>query len=221
MAWYDRLLGKPKTPSTQDPVGPIGGSMQPVDPLVTAPYISPGNPGGTYSPMPRDIQPIETVQQSPLNSMGLPENPAYGSYNQVVAWPTEVHKELHLAPAPVKGKGPNPYWTPEDGNRHDLVDGRISYTFNRPWHLAPRLDGNRTFFEASDMPVPGSEGFVGLRAAPRASMFVEPAPWGTNVIVTDAASGTPTQPGNARTPSAVSVSSSQFAGSNNRSYRLT
>lgn len=219
MSWIDRLLGKPKVASGEDPVGPIGGSMAPVDPLVTAPYISPGNPGGTYAPLPSQIPSIDS-QQSPLNSMGLPENPTYGNQLQTDYWPTEVHQELHSSVVPFKDRGADPRWNPEQFNPDGPIPSHVVYSFNRPWHLAPRLDGNRTYFNASDRPVPSSEGFVGLRQPPRASMFTEPAPWGTNVIDTTVASGTPTSPGTAATPTSVSYSPSQFAGSNNRSYRL-
>jgi hypothetical protein len=219
MSWVDRLLGKPKVASGEDPVGPIGGSMAPVDPLVTAPYISPGNPGGTYAPLPNQIPSIES-QQTPLMTQSVVGNAAYGNQLQRDYWPTEVHSDpLSTAPG-FKDRGPDPRWNPTQFNEFGPVNGHIVYSFNRPWHLAARLDGNRTYLDASDIPVPSSEGFVGLRKAPRASMFTEPAPWGTNVIDTTQASGTPTSPGNAATPTSVVYSPSQFAGSNNRSYRL-
>lgn len=217
MNWIDRLLGKPKTPSKEDPVGPIGGSQRPVSPTNLVPVISPGNPGGTYAPLPRDIPPL-AVQTSPLNSMGIPNSPDYGNQLQRDYWPTEVHREANRMVPPAKGKGPDPNWTPEDFDPQR--PSRPVYSFNRPWRLAVPLDGNRTYSELSDLPVPSVEGYVGLRAAPRASMFTEPAPWGTDVIATTRESGTPTNPGNATTPSSVVYSPSQFAGSNNRSYRL-
>ena len=219
MGFLDRLLGRTKQPSTEDPVGPIGGSMRPVTPLDTAPYIYPGNPGGTYSPRPQDIPPIEAVQQAPINYMSVPSSPMVGDLPQRILWPTEIHSEPRLAGNVFKGRGADPNWFPEEFDPGRPA--RSSYSFNRPWHLAPRLDGNRTYLSASDIPVPSSEGYVGLRAAPRASMFTEPAPWGTNVIDTTRASGTPTIPGDAQTPTSIQYSPSQFAGSNNRSYRLS
>lgn len=217
MGFLDRLLGRTKQASTEDPVGPIGGSMRPVSPRDLAPYISPGNPGGTYAPTPDQIPSIAS-QQTPQNYMGLKGSPDYMDFPQQVMWPTEVHKDVPLGGNVFKGRGVDPNWFPEDFDPQRPA--RTSYAFNRPWHLAPRLDGNRTYSHLSDIPVPSTEGYVGLRSAPRASMFTEPAPWGTNVIDTTRASGTPTQPGDASTPTSIVYSPSQFAGSNNRTYRL-
>lgn len=225
MSWLDRLLGKPKTPSTTDPVGPIGGSMQPVRFDEPAPYIHPGNPGGTYAPAPGDTPSIE-YQQSPLNAQGLlpteGQNPAYMDLQQQTLWPHEIPYVTPAVTTPFHGRGPDPKWTPTDFNPgpEEARHPREYRGFNRPWRLTPRLDGNRTFFESSDRPVPSSEGYVGLRQPPRASMFTEPAPWSTNVIDTTAASGTPNSPGNATTPVSINVSSPGFPATNNRSYRL-
>lgn len=219
MTWLDRLFSKSKKDSTVDPVGPVGGNEQPASPNETGPWVSPGNPGSTYSPNVQDIPPIAS-QQTPEMTQGLPESPMADNYPQQVLWPQEVTSYADLAPAPFKDRGPDPRWEPEQFNPDGPVNGHISYSFNRPWHLAPRLDGNRTFFEASDIPVPSSEGYVGLRAAPTASMFVEPAPWSTNVLTTTQESGTPTDPGTAQTPTNIVYSSAGFPGNNNGTYRL-
>lgn len=227
MSWLGRLLGKPKVPSTTDPVGPIGGSMQPVRFDEPGPWIHPGNPGGTYSPgiAPDNIQPVES-QQTPLRYQGLlptdGQNPAYMDLQQQTLWPHEVVDYQSSTPVPFRDRGPDPKWSPQNFNPGpgEAHQPRQTYSFNRPWRLNPRLDGNRTFFEASDRPVPSSEGYVGLRQPPRASMFTEPAPWSTNVIDTTAASGTPNSPGNAPNPVSITVSSDQFPPTNNRSYRL-
>ena len=219
MSILDRLLGKPKKASTEDPVGPIGGNQQPARVDDGGPWISPGNPGGTYAPKRTDIPTID-AQQTPELYQGLPESPMVGDYSQVVQWPTEVPGHPKLDAAPFRDRGPDPRWEPEQFNPDGPVNGHISYTFNRPWHLSPRLDGNRTHQELSDHPVPSSEGYVGLRKAPSASMFVEPAPWSTNVITTTAESGTPTNPGTAITPTNVQVSPATFPSTNGGSYRL-
>jgi hypothetical protein len=227
MSWLDRLLGRPKTASTEDPVGPIGGSLAPVDPTDVAPFIHPGNPGGTWAPEPKDIPSIDS-QQTPLMAQGLlpteGQNPAYMDLQQQTLWPHEVVTNTGLSPAPFRDRGPDPRWDPtafNPGPQDGHVSGHISYSFNRPWRLSPMLDGNRTYHDAADMPVPSSEGYVGLRTAPRASMFSEPAPWSTNIVDTTSASGTPTTPGTPSQPTSIVVSSDQFPSTNNRSYRLS
>jgi hypothetical protein len=217
--WLDRLFAKTKKDSTVDPVGPVGGNTQPASPTETGPWVSPGNPGSTYAPTPNMIPSIDS-QQTPDMYQGLPESPMVGDYPQQVLWPTEVTSYNQLSPAPFKDRGPDPRWEPEQFNPAGPVNGHISYSFNRPWRLVERLDGNRTFFEASDIPVPSTEGYVGLRTAPTASMFVEPAPWATNVLTTTQASGTPTSPGTAQNPVNIEYSSAAFPSNNNGSYRL-
>jgi hypothetical protein len=217
MNWVDRLLGKPQKDPNADIVGPIGGSEQPAHPLDTAPYISPGNPGGTYSPNRADI-PVIDAQQTPLLYDSIPKSPTVGDLSQQVLWPQEVTSYVTTNAAPFKDRGPDPRWipVPNDGP----VNGHRNYSFNRPWHLAPKLDGNRTYLDNQDRPVTSTEGFSGLRKAPRATMFTEPAPWSTNVVDTTHATGTPLSPGVPSNVSAVSVTGDNLHSTNRGTYRL-
>jgi hypothetical protein len=216
MGWLDRLLGKPKKDPNADPVGPIGGDERPASPTQAAPYISPGDPGGTYAPHPHFIPSIES-QQSLRNYEGLPTSPMVGDYPQQVLWPTEVVRYPHADRAPRRSPGADPRWDPVP---NEALDARTIYSHNRPWNLAPRLDGNRTTFSLSDVMIPHSDGVSGVRKAPRATMFVEPAPWGTNVVDTSAASGTPFVAGDVSTPSAVRVSTADLPFTGRGTYRL-
>lgn len=216
MGWLDRLLGKPQKDPNADPVGPVGGDERPASPTQAAPYISPGNPGGTYSPD-RHFIPLIEEQQTPLRWEGIPQSPMVGDYPQEVLWPTEVVGYPEPDRAPRKAIGPDPRWDPVPNGP---LDARRVYSFNRPWHLAERLDGNRTTFSLSDVQIPHSEGVSGLRKAPRATFFVEPAPWGTNVVDTTQQSGTPFQAGDAVTPSAIRMSSDALPNSSRGTYRL-
>jgi len=215
--WLDRLLGKPKKDPNEDVVGPIGGSERPPHPLEVAPFIHPGNPGGTYSPKRADI-PVVDEQQTPLMTDHIPTSPMIGNYSQTVQWPTEQTNYVHQAGGVFKDRGPDPRWTPPP-NDHP-VTGHISYSFNRPWRLVSRLDGNRTYLENTDRPMPSAEGYNGLRKAPRATMFTEPAPWGTNVVDTTAASGTPIMPGTSTTPVSIQSSPASLPATNRGSFRL-
>lgn len=214
--WLDRLLGKPQKDPNADPVGPIGGDERPASPTQAAPYIWPGNPGGTYSPNPHFIPSVDS-QQTPRNTESVPGSPMVGDYPQQVLWPTEVVQYPHVDRAPRKDVGPDPRWVPVP---NESLDARTVYSHNRPWNLAPLLDGNRTTFSLSDVQVPHSDGVSGVRKAPRATMFVEPAPWGTNVVDTTVSSGTAFVPGDVTTPSAVRVYSADLPNSNRRTYRL-
>lgn len=214
--WLDRLLGKPQKDPDADPVGPIGGDERPASPTQAAPYISPGNPGGTYSPNPHYI-PSVAAQQTPLRTEGIPTSPMVGDLPQQVLWPTEVTRYPHADRAPRKEIGPDPRWTPV---ANETLDARTVYSFNRPWRLAPSLDGNRTTFSLSDVQVPHSDGVSGVRKPPRATFFVEPAPWGTNVVDTTASSGTPFTAGDVTTPQAVRVSSDLLPHTGGGTYRL-
>jgi len=217
MSWVDRLLGKPKKDPNADVVGPIGGSEQPAHPLDTAPYIHPGNPGGTYSPARQDIPPID-AQQTPLMTDHIPASPMVGNYPQTNLWPMEVTDNVNQAGGSFKDRGPDPRWVPPP-NDHP-VQGHISYSFNRPWRLAPRLDGNRTYLDNSERPVVSTEGFSGLRKAPRATMFTEPAPWSTNVVDTTPSTGTVTNPAQPKNPDAVQISPATLPSTNRGTYRL-
>lgn len=216
-SWLDRLLGKPKKDPNADVVGPIGGSERPAHPLETAPFIHPGNPGGTYSPQRSDIPTVDS-QQTPLMTDHLPPSPMLGNYPQVVLWPTEQTSNVNQAGGVFKDRGPDPRWIPPP-NDHP-VQGHISYSFNRPWRLVARLDGNRTYLNMQDRPVTNTEGFSGLRKPPRATMFTEPGPWGTNVVDTTAASGTPVMPGTAQNPVSVQSSPANLPSTNRGSFRL-
>jgi hypothetical protein len=141
-----------------------------------------------------------------------------GNYPQQVLWPTEVTDYVNQAGGTFKDRGPDPRWTPPP-NDHP-VQGHISYSFNRPWFLSPRLDGNRTYLDNTERPKVSTEGFSGLRKAPRATMFTEPAPWSTNVIDTTPSTGTVTNPAQPINPNAVQVSPATLPATNRGSYRL-
>ncbi len=222
MGLFAALLGRraPAPADGEDPVGPIGGDQTPGSPTRTGPWTnsaftwSPGFQSALSKLGGPDIEQQQRIADAPL----LPASPMVGDYPQQVLWPTEQPGWAHLPAPGFKDRGPDPRWHPPASDMP--YDGHRNYTFNRPWHLAPRLDGNRTTVAAASPSLPSMQGTVGTRRPVRATVYAEPAPWSTNVVTTTAATGTTTNPGSPNMVMSVQVSPDIFPNTANGSYRL-
>jgi hypothetical protein len=220
MGLFSWAVKRQQVDPNADPVGPIGGNQRPGAPTETGPWISSAL---TWSPPfksalsklgGQDVEEQQRIADAPL----LPHSPMVGDYSQQVQWPTEETSWAHLPPAPFKDRGPDPRWTPPPSDFG--YQGHRRYSFNRPWHLAPLLDGNRTTVAAAQSQLPSMEGSIGTRRPSRATVYAEPGPWSANVVDTTAQTGTTSVPGTPNVISAVHISPDTFPGTNRGSYRL-